>query len=36
MAWAMQMNNNDHKCMIKGKMEINTKKKQQVRFANLN
>ncbi len=35
MAWAMQMNNNDHKCMIKAKMEINTKKKKQVRFANL-
>jgi hypothetical protein len=31
----MQMNNNDQKCMIKAKMEINIKKKKQVRFANI-
>jgi hypothetical protein len=35
MAWEMHMNNDDQKCMIKAKMEINIEKKKQVRFANL-
>jgi hypothetical protein len=29
------MNNDDQKCMIKAKMEINIKKKKQITFANL-
>jgi hypothetical protein len=35
MVWEMQMNNNDQKCMIKAKMEINIEKKKHVIFANL-
>ncbi len=29
------MNNDDQKCMIKAKMEINISKEKQVRFASL-
>jgi len=35
MAWEMQMNNDDQKCMIEAKMEINISKEKQVRFASL-
>jgi hypothetical protein len=34
MVWKMQMNNDDQKCMIKAKIEINIEKKKHVRFAN--